>query len=87
MIGDVVFKSAALGVEKSFEAIDLLFELAAVAYSKTRLLSLLVDAFPAVARTPATSGLCAVALDFAILAKLAAANQFVRTINRGDWVE
>jgi hypothetical protein len=79
MISNVVLESAALGVQQSLEAIDLLLELTAITNAKTGLLALLVDALPAIARAPATRRLCAIAFDLAILAQLTATERRLST--------
>jgi hypothetical protein len=46
---NMILKAPTLCVKKSFKAMNLLLKLATISHPETRLLSLLVDAFPVVA--------------------------------------
>ena len=71
VVGDVLLKSTTLSVQQGFEAEDLLLKLAAISYTKPRLLSFFVNTFSAISRTPTTRWLCAITFYFSIFAQLA----------------
>ena len=73
MFGDVFLKSTAQGSQESFEAIDFVLELPAIAYAEAGLLPLLVDTYSIVARAPTTRWLDTIAFDFSGFAEFTAA--------------
>lgn len=80
MDADVVFETTTHVLKESFETINLILKLTAIADTKTRLLTLFVDTWSVVSRTPATGGFDSVAFDLSLLTQFAALNMSNRVM-------
>ena len=72
MFADMIFDSPSKDLDNGFKAINLVFELLAIANSQTSLLPILIQADTVVSCTPAAAWFVAITFDLPCLAEFAA---------------
>lgn len=80
MDADMVLETTTHVLKESFETINLVLKLAAIADTKTGLLTFFIDAWSVVSRTPTTGRFDSVAFDLSLLTQFAALNMSKRAM-------